>query len=387
MKKITAVILSALLAFSGCAGMAFSVSAEEYAVGDINEDGKTDAADAAEILMLCAKAGAEGFGSLSDAQRSRADYNQDGTVDASDAGEILVFAAESGAGGNQTEESFNELLLNVIGQIPDGGGYYTGRAAKAELTQNAWEGMDKAVVIEENSVTIDMNEARPSFCSSATYMALLKTLSVWDTEQVISVEAWKNLKPYTVQGRAWAIQDDGVGCWGRANANGPGFAVLAAQFGAGENTYIAPKNSYASEEDYFAAWKQVKPGDFVKLFWNKYIGDNGSNSESGHMVIFLGFTESTDADGNRTGTVRYWSSNGSGYQPDRGYGISETKISSVYRAVSTRITHPESFADAEKIMPDNKDAWLYSLNGSHLATEKELLQAISGVSSAAVSEK
>ncbi len=380
MKKIIPVILSGVLAFSSSLGMTFSVLAEEDIVGDVNGDGKINAADAAEVLILCAKAGAEGISSISSTQQSKVDYNQDGTINASDAEKILVFAAKSGTGEYREENTFHDLLLNVIGQIPDGGGYYTGRATKAELTQNAWEGMDKAVTIGETDVTIDMNQARPSFCSSAVYMTLLKTLSVWDTEQVLSMKAWQNLKPYTVQGRTWAIQDDGVGCWGRANANGSGFAVLAAQLGAGENTYIAPKKSYASEDDYFSAWKQIKPGDFVKLFWNEYIGANSSDSESGHMVVFLGFTESTDADGKRTGTVRYWSSNGSGYQPDRGYGISETKIASVYRAVSTRITHPEAFANAEKIMPDNTDTWLYSLNGSHLATEKELLQAISPVS-------
>ena len=54
----------------------------------------------------------------------------------------------------------------------------------------------------------------------------------------------KNLKPYTVEDREWPIQADGVGMWGRANANGPGFAVLIEELGVGESTYLPPKTSF-----------------------------------------------------------------------------------------------------------------------------------------------
>ena len=156
-------------------------------------------------------------------------------------------------------------------------------------------------------------------------MILLKALSEWDTNGRISKEAWLNLKPYCVEDREYPIQKDGVGCWGRGNANGPGLGILAAQVGAGENTYIAPRESYASDEEYYAAWDQPKTGDFMKLFWNENIGG------------------------------------------DRESDIWEAGI-----------TDPGAFDNAKNIKPDDLDLWLYAINTQHLATEEEMLTAIKG---------
>ena len=101
-------------------------------------------------------------------------------------------------------------------------------------------------------------------------MILLKALSEWDTNGRISKEAWLNLKPYCVEDREYPIQKDGVGCWGRGNANGPGLGILAAQVGAGENTYIAPRESYASDEEYFDyQWwlARTEGGEWQLLTW------------------------------------------------------------------------------------------------------------------------
>ena len=49
-------------------------------------------------------------------------------------------------------------------------------------------------------------------------------------------------------------QADGVGIWGRANANGPGFSKLVHDLQAGIN---------------FTEPEKAVPGDFLKLFWNK----------------------------------------------------------------------------------------------------------------------
>ncbi|MBR2256177.1 MAG: penicillin binding protein PBP4B [Blautia sp.] len=278
------------------------------------------------------------------------------------------------------KKTFNDVLLRVIEQTEDGGGYYTGREEKEELSQNAWEGMDAAVTITEDGISIDMEAAKPSFCSSACYMALLKALSLWDTDGQIPVEAWKNLKPYTVEDREYPIQDDGVGCWGRANANGPGMAVLAAQLGVGENTYIAPKETYASEEEYEAAWAGLQAGDFLKLFWNDKIGGDAEKGEweKGHMVVFLKRVDAENENGEKDDIIYYWSSNGNGYMPDKGYGIGKTRLSKVCRAVATRITYAGAFANAKDMMPDDVDPWLYAIMDSRLSNEEELLTAIAG---------
>lgn len=154
------------------------------------------------------------------------------------------------------KEDFNSYVLKTIMLVDDGGGYYTGRAKKEELDNNAWEGMDSAVILENGKVEIDLSKARSSFCSSAVYMALLKSLLDWDKDGKISYEAWKNLKPYTVEDRDWPIQADGVGIWGRANANGPGFAVLIEELGVGESTYLPPKTSFDNLDDYYDMWKK-----------------------------------------------------------------------------------------------------------------------------------
>ncbi len=289
---------------------------------------------------------------------------------------LIGLAAPVGA--QETESDFNACLLRTVMLTEDGGGYYTGRKPTEDFDSNAWEGMDMAVSIEEENVVVDISKARPSFCSSGTYMALLQSLWAWDTQGSLSAEAWESLKPYTVEDRQWPIQDDGVGCWGRANANGPGLAVLVAQLKAGTNTYLAPKDTYSSEEEYFSAWKSLVPGDFLKLFWNEYIGANDEASESGHMVIFLDLEEIVDENGEKDGIVYYWSSNGAGYMPDKGYGVGKARLTSIYRAVGTRIEDPAAFENAKDLAPDNEDPWLSALNGRHLGTEEELLAAIRG---------
>ena len=89
--------------------------------------------------------------------------------------------------------ALSDVLLRVIAQIEDGGGYYTGVKEKEGMEHNAWEGMDKAVSVTDQGVQIDLEAARPSFCSSACYMALLKALSLWDTDGQITAQAWECL--------------------------------------------------------------------------------------------------------------------------------------------------------------------------------------------------
>lgn len=294
---------------------------------------------------------------------------------------ILVSCLIIGLGiinNKNKKEDFNSYVLKTIMLVDDGGGYYTGRAKKEELDNNAWEGMDNAVILENGKVEIDLSKAKPSFCSSAIYMALLNSLSNWDKEGIISYEAWKNLKPYTVEGRDWPIQADGVGCWGRGNANGPGFAVLIEELGAGKNIYLPPKDSFDNSEDYYDMWKNIEPGDFIKIFWNEYIGANDELSEKGHMVIFLDYEEIIDENGQKDGLVYYWSSNGSGYKPDKGYGIGKARLSKIYRAISTHIDNPAAFNNAKNIQPDNVNSFLSALDGKYVASEEELIQSING---------
>ncbi len=273
---------------------------------------------------------------------------------------------------------FGKILLDVLSTVENGGGYYTGRKPNAAFSRTAWEGIDAAFVLDGDRPRINLSLARPSFCSSACYMVLMKALLNWDTSGAISKEAWANLKPYVMDNGPWGYQKDGVGCWGRANANGPGLAVLVSQLGAGENTYIGNPGEYESQDAYWSVWEGARPGDFVKIFWNGAIGSNGSKTaESGHLVVFLGREVSFLQDGTRDDIIRYWSSNGSGSMPSGGCGSSQCRSSKIHRAVLTRITDPAAFDHASEIPPDAVDPWLSALDGSHLGTVAELKAAIS----------
>ena len=275
-------------------------------------------------------------------------------------------------------DDFRDVLIGNIDEFVEGGGYYTGKTLNPLFVRTAWDGLEQALSFDETGRPVwDVSVLRPSFCSGACYMALLKALYDWDSAHVISPEAWKNLKPYTVEGSAWPVQSDGEGCWGRANANGPGFAVLAARLGAGENAYIGNRNEYANATAYWNAWGNVRRGDFLKIFWNGYIGADSAHSESGHMVLFLGRQYAT-LNGRRDDIITYWSSNGSGTKIDGGYGVSTCRASKIYRAVRTRITDPAAFDRAKELPPLARDSWLCALESSYRGSVAQLKTAISG---------
>ena len=188
--------------------------------------------------------------------------------------------APAGRGAAMTpgEAAWYQSLRAGLSQFRKGGGYKTNREAMEALAQKTcrWDPRTRRPVFL-------LREATPSFCSSACYLLLLKSLQLWDAAQpqpVISERAWLALIPRLGQ-------HDGEGPWGWANANGPGLAVLVHRLGAGVN---------------FEDWRKARPGDFMKIFWTDHIG----RRESGHLTVLV-------KDGGDT--VTFWSSN----MPD-GYG-------------------------------------------------------------------
>lgn len=216
----------------------------------------------------------------------------------------------------QAEIDFSNYVQKALSQMPKGGGY----SVKAPASKNL---STKAIVWDAASQQLKVNvaEAQPSFCSGACYVLLLHSLKLWQqgTHAPLPPEAWKACD---VHG-----QGDGYGIWGRANANGPGFAKLVHDLGAGEN---------------FTDIKKARPGDFLKFFWTEEIGCK----ERGHMVAFLGLEE-------KEGLlhVRYWSSN----MPD-GYSERSIPLQKMHNLIFTRITHPGKFANADKLPA--VDTWL-----------------------------
>lgn len=192
---------------------------------------------------------------------------------------------------------FNAIVLDQIQTMPSGGGYATTRAAHDALLESC--------VTSPAGIRIQASHAAPSYCSGATYLVFLKTLLVLQNRGAINIgaEAWKALLP--------ARLADGVGIWGRWNANGPGTARLFHELRLGRN---------------FTSYNDAQPGDFMKIFWNNSIGKN----ERGHSVVFLGLEKKDGVD-----HVRFWSSN----KPN-GYGEKSVPKSKVARALFSRLEYP-----------------------------------------------
>ncbi len=208
------------------------------------------------------------------------------------------------------------------------GGYSTG--------DDAHDALAAAFPWQERTQRLQFNPAgaRPSFCSGAVYAAVLSALIRWDAAQPqrrISAEAWQALAPLRMK--------DGVGPWGCANANGPGFAVLVHRLGAGVN---------------FTDWAQAQPSDIAKLWWTDDIGAN----ERGHLVILV--RDEGDS-------VRVWSSNAERKGEPGGFGFRTFPKSAIRRVLFTRITNPAAFNRAISI---GEDAWLMQLLERNVSWEE-----------------
>lgn len=222
--------------------------------------------------------------------------------------------------------SLQHAILSIQRSGP--GGYSTEDYAKEALV-NAFQWDEQT-----RRPRFTPGTARPSFCSAAVYAALLSALLHWEEcnqRRYISAKAWQALLPRLVK--------DGIGPWGYANANGPGFALLVHQLGAGIN---------------FTDWEKARPSDIAKIWWNDHIGAD----ERGHLVILV------QDDG---ANIRFWSANQARDNNPGGYGIRSVPKSAIRRILFTRITHPAAFNRASAL-PDSP--WLTSLMQSNTTWEE-----------------
>jgi hypothetical protein len=223
---------------------------------------------------------------------------------------------------------FNAIVLEQIRNMPEGGGYAT--------TREAHQALNSAVDVSPMGLRVESSKAQPSYCSGATYLLFLKTLVAAEKQ---------GLCPQGITSSEFLLpkaMPDGVGIWGRWNANGPGTARLFHELGLGKN---------------FTAWEQARPGDFMKIFWSSDVG----KKERGHLVVFLG-TETKDG----VEHVRFWSSNKPG-----GYGEKSVPKSKVAAVIFSRLENPSNMQRAAT-MP-KKDAYLASLL-THESSLSEALQ-------------
>jgi hypothetical protein len=250
-----------------------------------------------------------------------------------------VGAAVASPTPERESHTLNKYVLRAIEAVPSGGGYAVTKTAMANLC--------RSMRIEDNgSLALTPAMARPSFCSSATYLVFLQAIEEMETRRHLKLSA-ATKKKLLVQN-----QSDGVGVWGRWNANGPGTARLFYELKLGRN---------------FTELSEAQPGDFLKIWWTDAVGAK----EKGHSVIFLG----TSRDGQGGLSVIYWSSN-----IPMGFGEKATPISKIKHMVFSRLEHPERLNDVGRVPA--KDVYLASMLTAN-ESFANLLAKIGAVSAAA----
>lgn len=202
------------------------------------------------------------------------------------------------------KQGYNQRVLTAVSEMPTGGEYAVGEAVDKRLASAMWLRGDKLLIEPE--------KARPSYCSAATYLVLLKVIQKAQERGEITLNR--------EQLSTWLSreQKDGVGVWGRWNANGPGAAVLLHDLKIGRT---------------FESFSEARSGDFMKIFWSDEIG----KKEFGHLVVYLGTHRIKGED-----YIRFWSSNKPG-----GYGEKSVLKKKVKWALFTRLEDLKGAANAD----------------------------------------
>ncbi len=205
----------------------------------------------------------------------------------------LVSCSSAGSGPVATL-SPNDYVLAALKVMPAGGGY--------DLSKRVDRSFASAFHSSKKRMPSRYEMVKPSYCSSATYFVFIQALlnAEKQGELHLSPSVWASLKAEE--------QKDGVGVWGRWNANGPGTAKLFHDLKLGVN---------------FSSLTEAKPGDFLKIFWNDHVG----KKERGHSVVFLG---SFSRDG--VPYIRFWSSNS-----PSGYGEKSVPLNRCKKMIFSRL--------------------------------------------------
>jgi len=199
-------------------------------------------------------------------------------------------------------EDCNAVVLEQVDKMPRGGRYSVSRVAKIKLQSSAHFEQGKFFFLPSKG---------PSFCSGATYLVFIRTIEALRDRGQLKLD-YAALNQLIIRD-----QRDGEGIWGRWNANGPGTARLFHELKLGRN---------------FTDFSEAKPGDFMKIFWNKQVG----RRESGHSVVILGFEDHAGEQ-----YVRYWSSN-----VPSGYGERSVPRKKIAYAIFSRLQAPTNLARA-----------------------------------------
>jgi hypothetical protein len=223
---------------------------------------------------------------------------------------LLLYAQDEVVAGGDA----NSQILQILKTMPQGGGY----SATARATRD----LQSAVQVYGGTLDVRPAAARSTYCSGATYLVFIQAIQrLLPRSQVAGGLA----EALAIRG-----QPDGVGVWGRWNANGPGTACLFNELRLGRN---------------FTSFDEARPGDFMKIFWTDAVGTR----EHGHSVIYV-----SQGTVNGVETVRFWSSNKPG-----GYGYKVVPRSRISHAIFSRLETPSNITGSVRL--ERKNGYLAGL--------------------------
>lgn len=202
----------------------------------------------------------------------------------------------------------NQLVLEAVNEMPSEGGY--------ELTGVPPQRMADAFVLQPSGLLdLDPFQAIPSYCTTATYMVFYKVLQkYWEaTSAKPSTDLLTKIRPN--------LESDGERIWGRWNSNGPGTAKFFYETKLGTN---------------FDEIKMALPGDFIKIFWNDFVG----KSERGHTGIFLGIKKINGEE-----MLHFWASSKS----TNGFAERMVLLAEAKRILISRFNKPENYQNIENL--------------------------------------
>ncbi|MDA7922278.1 hypothetical protein N9B73_11020 [Verrucomicrobiales bacterium] len=225
--------------------------------------------------------------------------------------------------GSLCSEDLNQVILEHIAKMPKGGQYASYR--KDLPDGQRFRDLNQTMIDLRTAIDVDRKgrmrierkrAANYSFCSSATYLLFCDVVASLQKEGVVPADKSFSTEMADVGDPERVIQGelDGIGMFGHWNADGPGTAVLFHLLNLGPN---------------FSSYKRALPGDFLKIFWNDFIG----KGERGHLVVYLGENRSGDS-------IQVWSSNLSNDDGTSGYGTMWVEKSRIKRALFSRFEQP-----------------------------------------------
>ena len=199
-------------------------------------------------------------------------------------------------------DPYNKKVMQAVRSMPQDLGY--------DIKDDAAhiDDLKKAVTIKNGKIDVDAAKAGVSFCTIGTYMVFMKL--VGSAGPKLSQEDMQALLPQSKK-----QMPDGVGFWGRWNADGPGIGYALKETNVGQN---------------FTDINKAHQGDFLTIGWK---------SGSTHSVVFDSIQE---CQGQKT--VCYWgssSSNDKSVPQDRngkpGFNYRCSPMSSVSQFYLTRV--------------------------------------------------